>query len=71
LQSEKDGLFFHKKIIEGSLGFLKEEGVLALEVGLGQANKVVSLIPDHVDFKNVGIKKDLGGVDRMVMATKT
>lgn len=71
LESTEEGIFFHEKIIEGSLDFLKEGGMLALEVGLGQANKVADQVRDHVDFKNAKIKKDLGGIDRIVVAGKT
>lgn len=71
LRTDEEGPSFHKKIIEGSLDFLKEGGILALEVGLGQANKVADLVRDCGDFKNAEIKKDLGGIDRIVIAHKT
>lgn len=68
LKTNKEGTFFHKKIIEGSVDFLKNDGILALEVGLGQAGKVADLIRERGDFKDVEIKKDLGGIDRIVMS---
>jgi len=71
LESEKDGLFFHKKIIESSLDFLSKGGILALEVGLGQANKVADLIRNQKDLKKTEIKKDLGGIKRIVVSRKT
>jgi len=71
LRTDEEGPSFHKKIIEGSPDFLKEGGMLALEVGLGQANKVADLVRDCGDFKNTEIKKDLGGIDRIVIAHKT
>jgi release factor glutamine methyltransferase len=71
LASEGKGVLFHKKIIEGSLDLLKEGGILALEVGLGQASKVAELIQDHVAFRNTEIKKDLGGIERIVVTYKT
>jgi len=71
LRTDEEGPSFHKKIIEGSLDFLKEGGILALEVGLGQANKVADLVRDCGDFKDTEIKKDLGGIDRIVIAHKT
>jgi len=70
LKSDEEGTSFHKKIIEGSLDFLKKEGILALEVGLGQANKVAELVYDCTGFKNIEIKKDLGGIERIVVAWK-
>lgn len=71
LKTEEEGTFFHNKIIEGSRDFLKEGGILALEVGLGQASKVADLIRNRKDFKNTEIKRDLGGTDRIVIAHKT
>ena len=70
LRTDEEGPSFHKKIIEGSLDFLKEGGILALEVGLGQASKVAGLIRNRKDFKNREIKKDLGGIERIVVACK-
>jgi release factor glutamine methyltransferase len=68
LASEEEGVFFHKRIVEGSFDFLKEGGMLALEVGLGQARKVAELIQNHLAFKNAEIKKDMGGIERIVVA---
>lgn len=61
LKTDEEGTFFHKKIIEGSLDFLKKGGIIALEVGLGQASKVADLIRNHENFKDIEIKEDWGG----------
>jgi len=70
LRTEDEGTSFHKRIIRGSLDFLKEGGILALEVGLGQANEVANLIADTKKFKEIKIERDLGGIERIVMAYK-
>jgi len=70
LKTDKEGISFHRRIIEGSLYLLKKGGILALEVGLGQANKVADLTQNHTDFQSTEIKKDLGGVDRIVVSHK-
>jgi len=70
LASEGEGVFFHKKIIENSVGFLKKRGLLALEMALGQAEKVANLIHQSGDFSNTEIIKDLSGIDRVVKAIK-
>jgi len=70
LKSDEEGTSFHKRIIEGSLDFLKKEGILALELGLGQASKVAELVRECTGFKNIEIKKDLGGIERIVVAWK-
>ncbi len=71
LKTDEEGTSFHKRIIEGSLDFLRKDGILALEVGLGQASNVADLFRNWKDFKNVEIKKDLGGIERIVIAHKS
>jgi len=70
LKTEEQGMFFHENIIRGSADFLKEGGMLALEVGWGQAGKVAELVRTRADFERAEIKKDLGGVERIVTAHK-
>ena len=70
LETDEEGTLFHRKIVEKSLDFLKEGGILALEVGLGQAAKVADLIRNQVGFDRAEIKKDLGGIDRIVVARR-
>jgi release factor glutamine methyltransferase len=70
LKTDEEGTSFHGKIIENSLDFLNKSGILALEVGLGQANKVADLIRNRKDFDNAEIKKDLGGIERIVVLRK-
>lgn len=70
LESEKDGLFFHKKIIENSFDFLKRGGLLALETAFGQAGKVADLIHQSDNYNDIKVIKDLGGIDRVVKAVK-
>jgi release factor glutamine methyltransferase len=70
LKTDEEGTSFHGKIIENSLDFLNKSGILALEVGLGQANKVADLIRNRKDFDNAEIKKDLGGIERIVVSRK-
>lgn len=71
LKMAEEGTLFHRKIIENSLDFLNESGILALEVGLGQAGKVAGLIRSQKGFKRAEIKKDLGGIERIVLGRRT
>jgi release factor glutamine methyltransferase len=70
LKTDQEGTFFHEKIIRGSAEYLKEEGLLALEVGLGQAERVADLVRDSASFDRVRVMKDLGGIERIVIARK-
>ena len=70
LESTEEGVFFHKKIIENSLDFLKKGGLLTLETAFGQAGKVADLIRQSDNYNNIKIIKDLGGIDRVVKAVR-
>jgi release factor glutamine methyltransferase len=71
LKTDEEGISFHRRIAENSLDFLKKGGILALEVGLGQANQVANLIRDQNSFEDAEIRKDLGGIERIILARKS
>jgi release factor glutamine methyltransferase len=71
LKTGEEGTSFHREIIDSSFDFLNDSGILALEVGLGQASKVVGLIRSQKGFKRAEIKKDLGGIERIVLGRRT
>jgi len=70
LKTGEEGMSFHSKIIGNSLDFVRQNGILIMEVGLGQAAQVAGLIGDRKEFKDAEIKKDLGGIERVVLARK-
>ena len=68
LFDREDGLFFTEQIIKGAKDFLKTKGLLALEMALGQAQRVQELLGDH--YEKIEIIRDLSGKDRVVLARK-
>lgn len=64
LDGGKDGLVFYRSIISNAHRFLTCKGVLAFEVGIGQAYHVSELL-NNFCYK-VEIIKDLSGIDRVV-----
>lgn len=70
LLSSQNGLFYLHKIIKEANLFLKKGGLIALEVALGQAPKVVKLLEKDGNFENIQIKKDLAGIQRVVTAQR-
>jgi release factor glutamine methyltransferase len=64
-----DGLAVIRAIVKGASAALGPEGLLALEVGASQARDVAALIGAGGDYRDVGIRKDLAGKERVVMAT--
>lgn len=70
LDGGEDGLDFYREIINSSYRFLKEDGVLAFEVGYNQAEDVKNIIDNSKLYKDVIFIKDLSGFDRCVIAKK-
>lgn len=68
LDGGNDGLDHYRRIIENVSNYLKVGGRLLIEVGAGQSKDVAGMINDKLKLKNVIIKKDLGGLDRVVIA---
>lgn len=66
LISGKEGTEFYEKITEWSATNLKKGGILAFEVGMGQADKVKQMM-ETAGFKEIEIIKDLQGIDRVVI----
>lgn len=64
LDGGEDGLFFYRAIIKQSTAYLKPNGFLILEVGIGQAAPVTSMM--NANFSNINVFKDLSGIDRVV-----
>ncbi|WP_195988694.1 peptide chain release factor N(5)-glutamine methyltransferase [Clostridium sp. D53t1_180928_C8] len=66
LSGGDDGLYFYKKIVDDSDKILKENGVLAFEIGHDQGKEVSDLMIEK-GYRNVKIVKDLAGHDRVVL----
>ena len=65
LDGKEDGLYFYRIIVDKSRKYLKKNGRLYFEIGYDQAEDVKKLMED-AGFKNVTVKKDLAGLDRVV-----
>ncbi len=71
LFAEEEGLFFHRRIVESAPTYLKPGGLLALEVALGQAKKVMELLESESRFQEVRIREDLTGIKRVICSLRT
>ena len=65
LDGKEDGLYFYRIIVDESRRYLKKGGRLYFEIGYDQADDVKKLMED-AGFKNITVKKDLAGLDRVV-----
>jgi release factor-specific protein-(glutamine-N5) methyltransferase len=64
-----DGLDFYRKIIDQSKAVLKNNGILAFEIGYNQGEAVKLLMEQH-NFTDVRVVKDFASLDRIVIAVK-
>lgn len=67
--ADDDPLIFYKKIAEFALEHLKSNGMLFFEINQYLGSEMVQLLTD-LDFKDVELKKDMFGNDRMMSAFK-
>lgn len=65
LDGGTDGLDFYAPLLRGALLHLVPGGVLAVEVGAGQAEAVAHLF-ERSGFSDIGRSKDFGGHERVV-----
>ncbi len=63
LDGGEDGLKFYKIIAEKAKDYLNENGVILLEVGIGEAEEVKGLF---TNYKSIEILKDYENIDRIV-----
>ena len=66
LDGKEDGLFFYRRIVRDSLRYLKNNGKLCFEIGHDQGESVSNLMKE-AGFSEVTLKKDLAGLDRVVI----
>lgn len=66
LDGREDGLYFYRRIAKEAGSHLKKGGWLLLEIGHDQKEEVCRLLKES-GFSDVTGKKDLAGLDRVVM----
>ncbi len=67
LDGGKDGLDFYNKISDYAKNILKEDGVLAFEIGYNQASDVHRILTQK-GYEEITLLQDLSGNDRVITA---
>lgn len=67
LDGGKDGLTIIKRLIESVPGKLASNGAIALELGLGQAERGGNFLAEQ-NYHDISIKKDYQGAERFLIA---
>ena len=68
LFSGDDGLEVIRRLVRDAPRHLRPGGLLALEIGSGQADEVAGLVRDNPSLESPVVRKDLAGRDRIVLA---
>jgi release factor glutamine methyltransferase len=64
-----DGLAVIRTLIPDAIRALSAGGVILMEIGAGQADRVVDLL-DRAGFEGITARRDLAGIERMVEARR-
>lgn len=67
LDAGRDALVFYRRIAQKAREHLSDDGVLMVEVGIGQAGAVRELF-EQAGFASLTIHRDLAGIERVVEA---
>lgn len=70
LDGGEDGLDLYRRIIKEAYKYLNSNGILALEIGYNQKDKVINLIEISNKYEDIYAKKDLSKNDRIVVCRK-
>lgn len=69
LTDNGDGLSYYQRLLSEGMRYLVDTGLIALEVGIYQAESVKALAEKY-GWQNIEIIKDYAGIDRVVLAWK-
>ena len=67
LDGGESGLDFYRRIISDSKKYLKTNGMIFFEIGFDQAQEVSDILKKN-GYHDIVVKKDLSGLDRVVIA---
>ena len=66
LSGGNSGLIFYERIVEESKKALKQDGILAFEIGYDQGGSVSNIMKNS-GYIDINVVKDLAGLDRVVI----
>ena len=69
LDGGADGMDFYRRIIPGAWHVLDNNGFLLMELGINESSRVRAML-ENGGFSGIEIKKDLNGIDRIILARK-
>ncbi len=70
LNGGEDGLCFYRIIQKEAYKFLKEKGIILLEIGYNQSKTVANLFLNNSEYENIEVFNDLANIERVVKIEK-
>lgn len=70
LSGGPDGMVVHRRLLLDAWKFLVPGGLLVMEVGQGQADRVCDYARQQGQYMNIRVKQDADGIDRIVCAER-
>ncbi|MFH0739216.1 MAG: peptide chain release factor N(5)-glutamine methyltransferase [Candidatus Omnitrophota bacterium] len=70
LDGGRDGLNFYRRIIPQASQYLKDKGLLILEMGFGQHKRIENIFYKSAKFEIIEVIKDLNNINRVIIAQK-
>lgn len=68
LDGGADGMDFYRRFVREGVGYLRDGGMLAVEVGAGQGRAVSRLLDAQAGLQQVRVRRDYAGLPRVVTA---
>jgi len=68
LDGGRDGLDLYRKIIAEAPNYLKEKGLLIMEMGFGQRGAIENIFRDSGSFQVLEVVGDYSNIDRVIVA---
>jgi release factor glutamine methyltransferase len=70
LVAGQEGTEIHQRIISAAPDYLRNHGSLIMEMGLGQAEKLLHMVRTAGAYHSPDILKDLAGIERVIVAQR-
>ena len=70
LYADMNGLYFYDKILSECKNYLKDNFIIAFEIGYLEANDIVNMVNKYLDNVDISVEKDYSNRDRFIFIMK-
>lgn len=68
LDGGRDGLYFYRQLIKLAPKYLKDKGILMMEMGFNQHKKIKNIFKNYKNFEIIEVIKDYNNLERIIVA---